>query len=234
MKTLLLLIVCFNLTILPSFAQSKWNQSDYLSLTYRNFRSYPLFNDTLNIDSIDIPLLDAVIYYVTNEIRVEHKLSTLPYSPQLEATARMHSKDMAEKKFFSHINKFDKKKRDPNARARLNGVWNPFLAENIAETFCLRYQPNKEVYTPGPGKFSYKPQGELIRPHTYLSLAETLLTMWMNSPDHRKNILSPDAVQLGCGVYMFLDKKFNEMPTVMATQNFQWYVQINTTGNSVH
>jgi uncharacterized protein YkwD len=48
----------------------------------------------------------------------------------------------------------------------------------------------------------------------------------MNSPEHKKNILAPDALQLGCGTYFFQDPQFNDMPTFMATQNFQWYEKI--------
>ena len=232
MKSIIIIISFYILSAPVLFAQSRWNTSDYSSFSYKNFRSYAPFNDTINTDSIDIPRLDAVIFFMTNEIRAKKKLRVLSYSAQLEATARMHSKDMVEMQFFSHFNNRDKKKRDPNARARLIGITNPFLAENIAETFCLQYQPNKDVYPQGTGKFSYKPEGELIRPHTYLSLGETLVKMWMNSPEHRKNLLSPDALQLGCGVYLFRDKKFNEMPTIMATQNYQWYEPVKTSGIS--
>jgi uncharacterized protein YkwD len=45
----------------------------------------------------------------------------------------------------------------------------------------------------------------------------------MHSPEHKKNILSQDALELGCGTCFFTDAKFNDMPTFMATQNFQWY-----------
>jgi len=230
MRSVFIVITCYILTATSLFSQSRWDPSDYTLFTYKNFRTFAPFSDTLNSDSVNIPQLDAVIFFMTNEIRAQKKLGILSYSAQLEATALMHSKDMVEKDFFSHFNKYDKKKSDPNARARLMGIKNPFLSENIAETFCLRYKPNKEVYTSGPGRFSYKPEGELIQPHTYLSLGETLLQMWMSSPEHRKNILSPSALQLGCGVYLYKDKKFNDMPTIMATQNYQWYEPIKTSG----
>lgn len=113
--------------------------------------------------------------------------------------------------------------KTPNDRARLNHVSNPFLAENIIEGYGLQYISNKEVYLLGKGKFSYKPEGELLRAHTYLSLGESLLHGWMNSKEHRKNILSGDAVQLGCGISFYSDAQFNEMPSCKAVQDFQWY-----------
>jgi hypothetical protein len=45
----------------------------------------------------------------------------------------------------------------------------------------------------------------------------------MNSPGHRKNILSKDALQLGCGAAFFLTTEFNDMPTFYIVQNFQCF-----------
>ena len=80
----------------------------------------------------------------------------------------------------------------------------------------------------GPGKFSYPGKNELIEPNTYLMVADALLNAWMHSEGHRKNILSDNALQLGVGTWLFFDKKFNQMPTFMATQNFQEYEKINS------
>jgi uncharacterized protein YkwD len=71
--------------------------------------------------------------------------------------------------------------------------------------------------------FSYKPGGELLKPHTYLSLGETLIRRWMNSKEHKKNILSAEAVQLGCGISFYTDAGFNDMLSCKAVQDFQWY-----------
>ncbi len=88
-------------------------------------------------------------------------------------------------------------KHSPNDRAKLHNISNPFLAENIIEGYGLQYTSKKTVYLRGKGNFSYKPDGELLKPHTYLSLGEVLITGWMNSKDHRKNILSADALAAG-------------------------------------
>jgi uncharacterized protein YkwD len=45
----------------------------------------------------------------------------------------------------------------------------------------------------------------------------------MNSREHKKNILAREAVELGCGVAYYTDAEFNEMPSCLAVQNFQWY-----------
>jgi len=46
--------------------------------------------------------------------------------------------------------------------------------------------------------FSYEPEGDPIKPHTYVGFALSLLDHWMNSPGHRKNILDKNPAHLGC------------------------------------
>lgn len=198
----------------------------YQGISPEAFRKEPSFNEPLDFCTIDLPCLNALLFYMTNEIRAKHKLPALEYTKELEDAASMHSRDMVMKDFFSHENPFDRNKKTPNDRALLTGIKNPYIAENIAEEFGLQYKSGSNVYVLGKGRFSYEPAENLIPPKTYLMLAGSLLERWMNSPEHRKNILSPDALQMGCGTYFFTDNQFNDMPTFMATQNFQWYEKI--------
>jgi uncharacterized protein YkwD len=217
---LLPLFMLISFSALPQIA-------DYYNGIFLNtFRNEKSFNDTLDFNHIDLPRLNALLFYVTNEIRAKHKLPALEYAKELEVAAAMHSRDMVMHDFFGHTNPVDPEKKTPNDRATLSGIINPYIAENIAEDFGLYYKSGSHVYIIGKGKFSVDPEGEIIRPKTYLSVAGSLLERWMNSPEHRKNILSPDALQLGCGTWFFTDPQFNDMPTFMATQNFQWYEKI--------
>ena len=195
----------------------------YRNITPENYRKVKAFNDTIDLSNPDPVRLNAVLFYATNEVRVKYNLAVLAYSPELEEAAGMHSCDMIMHHFFSHNNPVDRSKGTPNNRAQIAGIINPFIAENIAEEFVLQYKSGSNVYEMGKGNFSYKPEGKLIPRRTYLSLAESLIERWMNSPVHRKNILSPDALQVGCGTCFFNDPEFNDMPTLMATQNFQWF-----------
>lgn len=220
-----------SLVLLPlfllHFSPARPQHADYYKgISLKTFRNEKSFNDTLAFSNIDLQRLNAVIFYLTNEIRAKHRLPVLEYAPELEEAAAMHSCDMVLHDFFGHENPIDPEKKTPNDRAAKSGIMNPYIAENIAEDFGLHYKSGSQVYTPGRGKFSYEPEGKLIAPRTYLSLAGSLLERWMHSPEHRKNVLSPDALQMGCGSYFFLDPEFNDMPTFMATQNFQWYEKI--------
>jgi len=218
--------VLLPLFLLLSSRAFSQNTNYYQGISQEAFRNEKLCNDTLDFDTIDLPRLNALLFYMTNEIRAKHKLPVLEYAKELEDAASMHSRDMVMKDFFSHDNPFDREKKTPNDRALVTGIKNPFIAENIAEEFGLQYKSGSNVVVLGKGRFSYEPEENLIPPKTYLMLAVSLLERWMNSPEHRKNILSPDALQIGCGTYFFTDSQFNDMPTFMATQNFQWYEKI--------
>ena len=209
-------------------AQQNANTDYYSRLTVHDFRKDESLNQPIDFEHPDYPRLNAAIFFATNEQRLQRKLRLLTYSAQLEESAVMHSADMCDKKFFGHINPLDKRKRTPNDRARLAGILNPHLTENIATAFGLEYEQNKDVVVKGPGKFSYPNKGDLLPPRTYLSVADALMKSWMNSDGHKRNILSDKALQLGCGTYMYFDKGFNLMPTFIATQNFQEYEEINT------
>jgi len=207
---------------LPVSAQTRIRDY-YRETDLSGFRHYALFNEVIDLDHIDNARLDAVIFFLTNEIRVNNHLQPLDYAPQLERSATMHAQDMVQGKFFSHINPDNKEKKTPNDRAKLCQISNPYLAENIIEGYGLQYVSNETVYLRGKGLFSSSPDGELLKPHTYLSLGESFVQRWMNSKDHRKNILAKEALQMGCGIANYTDGEFNDMPSLKAVQNFQWF-----------
>lgn len=220
------MLLSFLFVICSSAGRISLEQDYYTGYTSENFRSDKRYSELLDLGHPDLQRLQAVLYFLTNEVRVKYKLAPLEYSKQLEATAHMHAEDMVKHQFFSHMNTLTPAKYSPNDRARLNKISNPFLAENIIEGYGLQYTSKRTVYLRGKGNFSYKPDGALLGPHTYLSLGEALIDGWMNSKDHRKNILSTNALQLGCGIYFYTDTEFNDMPSCKAVQDFQLYERI--------
>ncbi len=198
-------------------------QENYYSLTTGTFRTQQVFQESIDLSNPDLTRLNAVIFHLTNEVRKKKRLKQLMYHPKLEEAATMHSESMVEYDFFSHINKHSKKLRDPNARASFVGIKNPYMAENIIETFLLEYIAGEDVYPGKSGEFRYHPDDDPIKARTYLSAGEVMVKAWMDSPDHRKNILSKEAIQLGCGTAFYVKNDFNGMPTAIATQNFQLY-----------
>ena len=206
---------------LPATAFAQTN--DLYSLTLDNFRSLNKFNEEIDLKNPDILRLNAAIFFVTNEIRVKKRLDFLPHQYQLEQMAENYSKEMVKYNFFSHNHIKSKKLYTPKDRAIYAGIPNPYIAENIIEGYLLRYNNNSKVIVDGPGEFRDSVTKNKIPPHTYLSLADDLVDRWMHSKGHRANILSKDAKQLGCGVAIYINKTFNDMPSLKATQNFQLY-----------
>lgn len=198
-------------------------QGVYKSYNHTNYKTNPDFKQEITPQNFDPERLSAAIYFATNEIRAKKRLGILPYNPKLAKAARMHSDQMAKKGFFSHTNRKNKKLREPDDRAKASGIKNPKLAENIIEGFLIRYTSGEKVVAAGEGKFKRQGSTKYIPPHTYLSLTGTLLKNWMKSPGHKANILSKNAVELGCGSAMYFMENFNQMPAVKVTQNFQWF-----------
>jgi len=199
-------------------------QSEYYSYTQKNFRKSDIFNSEIELTDKGVKILNAVLFYMTNENRVKEKQSLLKYHELLEKSSVLQSENMVKYNFFDHNNPKSKKHKTPENRAKAVGIKNPYIAENIIDNFVLDYIAGTAVYTDGKGKFWYKKESDPLKIHTYISLADKLLYEWMHSPGHRKNILSKDALQLGCGVAFYKNK--NGMYSLMGTQNFQLYEPI--------
>lgn len=206
-KAVYILILVLGISAI-SFAQRKWKNEYYTTLTDETFRDFKAFKKPINLNKVDYKLIDAAVFFVTNEARIELGLSVLTYHPNLETMAWNHSISMAKKNFFDHYNKKDKKRYDPQDRAKLAGISNPSMAENISAI--------------GGQTFG-----------SYLALADHLVQGWLDSPPHRKTLLSETAVQLGCGTY-FYDGLWQKNKAVykqgngfwLATQNFQLFKPI--------
>ncbi len=172
------LVLFFCALSFHTYAQRKWDNKYYQRLNNQNFRESELFKAPINLKKIDYARLNAAVFYVSNEARDEAGLPMLEYQENLEIMAWNHSRSMGEKNFFDHINSKDKKRKKPEQRARLAGITNPNVGENISSQGGYRYA-------------------------SYLELADNIVDGWIDSPSHRMTLYSPGAIQLGCGVYYF-------------------------------
>ncbi len=158
------------------FAQSSWKTEDYQKITINNFRNDLRFQQKYDTSAFDYRLLNAVLFYVTNEQRKNNNIEIIPYSKECEIAAYHHSKQMVLQDFFSHWNPKDPARENKNLRAKLAGIKNPYIAENIA--------------------YVWAKSGE-----SYLELGERIVDNWMDSKGHRENILSDKTIVFACGVY---------------------------------
>jgi len=185
-----------------------------------NFRASPALNAPIDLSSPDLASIQLALALVTNETRRSKGLRELAISPQLINASQMHAEDMVAGSFFSHQNPRDRNKSDPQSRARMHGVANPNIAENINQGFGIRYEPGTSIRPLGGGQFADM-TGRRLAPHTPLSLAEALIAAWMKSAGHRANILHPSAISVGCGISCYSNQDFYQMPSVYAVQMFE-------------
>ncbi|RJQ65532.1 MAG: CAP domain-containing protein [Desulfobacteraceae bacterium] len=150
---------------------------------------------------LDYTLMAAALFHETNQRRRQAGKPALRHDPRLDEAARTHGRNMAEKKFVSHTNPHSPESRTPLDRVARAGFTPSYIAENVATYFNLRCEEGRMLYSVHEGTaFSYEPDSTPIPEHSYRSFAESLVTRWMNSPEHRKNILAdpPNAYGSGC------------------------------------
>ncbi len=174
----------------PLEKAAPWKTEDYGRFTSETFRLHPPVLRVMQRDRLDLGLLSAAIFYLTNAEREKHQLPLFQTSLALRACAYGHSQDMATENFFAHENPFESEKRTPWQRMDAKGVKSGERAENIA----MRTSNGL----------------------TYLAFAEEIVKLWMNSKSHRATILNPNLLFLGCGVSPCTCAKFH----IYATQNF--------------
>ena len=122
--------------------------------------------------------VEQLIYNKVNEERAKANLSPLSYNSTLENYARVKSKDMGDRGYFSHN---DPEGRYITDKMREDGFSYSAWAENIA-------------YISGNTDANY--------------LATTFMNNWMNSAGHRANILTTNCNSIGIGVYVINGKVY--------------------------
>ena len=171
----------------------QWNDLQYGRFTTDSFLRLPVVNQLIDPAKVDYPLLNAAIFYRTNQERVRHGIVEFHHSSALENAASGHSKDMFTHDFFSHTSPVPGKESMGKRLAQEGvpiGVW----AENIY------YMMNDGL--------------------TYWSAADRMVSGWMKSQGHRENILERSVFYLGCGTWVTPDREWPGSLNIRATQNF--------------
>lgn len=164
------------------------------------FRKLAASEEEIDFGKIDYDLLAAVVFHETNFRRLENDLSALKYDPKVRKAARIQAEGILRVGKISHLHP-DENKKTLEDRLKIVGLTGRFWAENVAMIFAIKYEAGTPYFPrmrDGEEIYSVKANGPPIPPHTYQSFAVSLLDSWMDSPGHRKNILSEDPTELGC------------------------------------
>ncbi len=189
LRFLLVFILVFSYGFVT--AQTRWENKNYKKISQSNFRDNPIFSQ--NIDkNIDYGLLNATLFYLSNEYRVKNHKTPLIYNIALEITAWNHAKQMGLFSFFAHENPKDAKRHKLENRGELAGITNPFLAENLA------YVSNEKS-------------------KTYLEICEKFILQWKSKKENLVQLQSDDALEMGCGVFFFQNRWY----AVQVFQSFE-------------
>ncbi len=154
-----------------------------LSVSLAEIRVDALLDTTVKLVSL-YPEIDGndtvevLIFNLTNKERNRRGLKSLKLDERLKIAARQHSNDMLKKSYLSHTSSFEISKT-PLQRIYNSGLPVLGVGENVAENIggavplLLKNNPD--------------------------SLVRLVMKKWMESPAHRKNILSPDFSHMGVG-----------------------------------
>ena len=167
---------------------------------------------------LDTASVERYIVEYTNQERAAEGRSLLSHDPAISDISREHSADMADSGEFEHIIGGG----GPTDRAldagydcrayRPDGSYAYGLGENIALTPKVKTWQRATIEAPW----------SVLSFHaSERSMAEALVQLWMNSPEHRAGLLKPSYRRLGVGVQVQEIQRrgyIDEM--VYATQNF--------------
>jgi uncharacterized protein YkwD len=131
------------------------------------------------VDEPDLSKAVAAIIDQTNNLRKENGLAAVTANDKLNATAEYFAKFMADTGKYGH----EADGRLPSERATRHGYQYALINENIA------WQSNSEGFTTE-------------------KLADGFAKGWENSPEHRKNMLDPDVVDIGVAIAKASDGKY--------------------------
>ncbi len=155
---------------------------------------------------LSVPQLEKRIHALINRERKRFGLSSLGWNENLSAIARKHSGDMAKRNYFSH---YSPEGHDFMYRYKQGGYSCSIVegdhiylgAENIFQNNLY----DRVVIVNDASHYDW---------NSLEHIAETTVQGWMNSPGHRKNILTPHWRSEGIGIVVALDDK------VYITENF--------------
>lgn len=144
-------------------------------------------SDQLLPSAINIKYIEHLIKEKIDEVRVQHNLKPLYNDSILYVAAKFHGEYLFKKKQLSHFEPENPITETPQKRAEYFGAVNYLVGENVAQTAILMKLRSKK--------------GKIYSNTTYDELAADFTQLWVNSPGHYKNIITPSYNSTGLAVY---------------------------------
>ncbi len=162
--------------------------------------------------AINQALLDRAIMVEVNYNRCRAGLRPVGPNTRLRNIAIHHSKWMARARKLSHTG-------NKTSAQRIIGTGIPLTrgGENIGMVHRYRLD-NQRFIIKSAAQCRFALNGRIVPPHSYRSLARSIVDFWMASPGHRANILNRRVTQLGSGAA--LDARAEFCGKIYVTQDF--------------
>ena len=167
--------------------------------------------------SPDSALFDSVVLHYVNKVRCSKGLSALTSASGLVDVAEVHSKWMAKSQQLNHksrvsgMNTFKK-------RLKASGVGSRAGSEHIGVTHRYQLETAGVFLIRDLSACWFEAKGRTIPAHSYKSLANHIVNMWMASSGHRKNILARKSKLTGAS--LAFDGKSPNCGRYFIMQNF--------------
>lgn len=168
----------------------------YAEHTPQSFFALKEVSQPIDYRTYDMHLLNAAVFFATNQLRERKKLPPLVFNAGLRNAAVVHTNQMIDKRFFDHMNNKTRALRTPDDRLAL-------------------FVP---TYTAGGENIDYNHVG-LQAKATYADVAKLIVDDFFESAPHKKNMLSKNFNALGCGAMLELKPEGDQI-YFKATQNF--------------
>ncbi|PIE02542.1 MAG: hypothetical protein CSA81_06935 [Acidobacteria bacterium] len=180
---------------------------NYMALTAIKEHLPVNYHDTLPTQTVsgeippdwDLERITLLVHRKVNDQRQSRDLDPLGYNEDLEYLALLHSRDMAINQFFAHENLKGESATDRALKIGLT------VTRTIGSITYRGISENLYMSSLKKSVAFYVEKGikiQNIRWHSNESAAQAIVDGWMNSTGHRKNMLNPNLIEQGIGIYI--------------------------------
>lgn len=195
-----------------------WLQQNPVAVRTESFDS--VLDHPIRVSTYNPGWMESAVLIATNQARAAHRLQPVTLHAALQRSAEQTSREQARNGTLSHISR-DPERQFLEDRLKQEGIplVNVTLAENLGVDYILKIA-NRPFYMDSTGRSPYPVDAgtrKPVPPYTYRQFARTMVSHWMASPGHRKNLLNPRFKWMGVGAVLGSYRGFE---SIYVTQHF--------------
>lgn len=201
---------------MPLLSPQAGNNSSYYQLSTEDFFKLPEVNAPVDTRNPDLQLLQAAVFFASNEARKDYRKNLFTHDQSLQEAARLQADYVKNLGRLDHRNR-QRGKRKISERIEHFGGDFAAVAENLVRIHLLELGENNLYYHNDRGEPVDK-HGQPLRKLSYAEAARKAVKNWLQSTGHRANLLGKYD-HLGVGSSQIALSK-DGIPQVYLAQNF--------------